>query len=357
MVNDNTGYIHLTGFMQSAAKEVSTALIDLKKNGAQTLILDLRGNPGGLLLESRDIVNLFIPKNELVVFTQGRTDKDYSEYKTVNKPLDLEIPLVVLINERSASASEIVSGTLQDLDRAVVVGVNSFGKGLVQTTRPLPYRSQMKITTAKYYTPSGRCIQALDYSNRNNDGSVGKIADSLRQAFKTKKGRTVYDGGGILPDEVIDFSKDQQIIKELKNKHIIFDYAVNYLSDKSIDIGANFSLASSNFDEFKDFAQNLFHRIKTQTDTRIDQLEKAMKEDNMAETVNSIEKLKRASINHKMQQISANKSEILNLLSLEIIRVYGLQSLYYKGQFNKDKTTQRAIKILNDSLTYQKYLN
>jgi carboxyl-terminal processing protease len=357
MVNNETGYIHLTNFMQSAAKEVSTAIIDLKKKGAKSLVLDLRNNPGGLLLEARDIVNLFIPKNELVVFTKGRTEKDYFEYKTVNKPLDLTIPLVVLVNERSASASEIVSGTLQDLDRAVVVGVNSFGKGLVQSTRSLPYRSQMKLTTAKYYTPSGRCIQALDYGNRNSDGSVGKVADSLRQAFKTKGGRTVFDGGGILPDEIVDFNENQQIIKELRNKQIIFDYAVKYLSNKSIEIGSDFTLPAAQFDEFTLFAQSLFHRIKTKTDIHIEHLNQSIKDDHINNTAEGIKALTNASIKHKTNQIKANKSEILDLLSLEIIRVYGLQSLYYKGQFNKDKTTQKAVEILQNKASYQNYLN
>lgn len=357
MVNKETGYVHLTHFMQSAAKEVGSAIFDLKKKGAKSLVLDLRNNPGGLLLEARDIVNLFIPKNELVVFTKGRTEKDYFEYKTVNKPMDLSIPLVVLINERSASASEIVSGTLQDLDRAVVVGVNSFGKGLVQSTRALPYRSQMKLTTAKYYTPSGRCIQALDYSNRNSDGSVGKVADSLRQEFKTKGGRSVFDGGGILPDEIVDFDENQQIIKELKNKQIIFDFAVHYLSSKDLKVDANFVIPEAEFDTFTKFAQGLFHRIKTNTDLNIERIEKSLKKDQMKNGSEGVNSLKAVSAKHKIDQIRANKTEILDLLSLEIIRVYGLQSLYYKGQFSKDKTTQKAVLILQDRTSYQKYLN
>ena len=356
MIDDKTGYIHLTNFMQDAAREVGTAIIELKKQGCTSLILDLRYNPGGLLLESRDIVNLFIPKGEMVVYTKGRTNADYRPYKTVNKPLDLTIPLVVIINERSASASEIVSGTLQDLDRAVIVGVNSFGKGLVQTTRPLPYRSQMKITTAKYYTPSGRCIQALDYGNRNEDGSVGKVADSLRQAFKTRKGRTVYDGGGILPDEVVDLGENQQIIKDLKNKHIIFDFAVHYLIDNKVEINANYSFPNESFSQFSTFAKTLFHRIKNSSDKQIESLEKSIESDNIKSASDALDAIKKSSELHKIQLLNMNKEEIINLISLEIIRVDGLQSLYYKGQFSKDRTTLKAMEIIQNPVTYKNLL-
>ena len=356
-INDKTGYIHLTNFMQDAATEVSSALADLKKQGCENLVLDLRDNPGGLLLQAVDIVNIFIPKNEIVVFTKGRTSSDYFEYKTSKNPQDLTIPLVVLINERSASASEIVSGTLQDLDRAVVVGVNSFGKGLVQTTRQLPFRSQMKITTAKYYTPSGRCIQALDYGNRNEDGSVGKVADSLRQEFKTKKGRSVFDGGGILPDQVVDLNPNQAIIKQLQDRQIIFDFAVDYIANQKPPVDAKYQFPASEFEKFISFATSNYDRIKTTTDVSIENLEKSIAKDEIKQTNESISQLKTASTANKSQQIKDNKKDLLDRISLEIIRVQGLESLYYKGKFTKDLTTLKAIEIVENKNKYQKYLN
>lgn len=356
-VNDKTGYIHLTNFMQNAATEVSTALTDLKKQGCENLILDLRDNPGGLLLEAVDIVNLFIPKNELVVFTKGRTNSDYYEYKTNKNPQDLTIPMVVLINERSASASEIVSGTLQDLDRAVVVGVNSFGKGLVQTTRQLPFRSQMKITTAKYYTPSGRCIQALDYSNRNEDGSVGKVADSLRQEFKTKKGRSVFDGGGILPDQVVALNPNQAIVKQLLDRKIIFDFAVDYLSKQKPKVDAHYQFPATEFIKFVNFSMLNLQRIRTNTDISIENLEKSVAKDEIKQVTASITQLKQALIANKSEQIRDNQNELIDLISLEIIRVQGLESHYYRGKFTKDVTTIKAIDIVENNNKYQKYLN
>ena len=200
LINDDIGYIRLSEFTTNAAKEVKTALVDLKKAGATKIILDVRGNPGGILQEAVAICNLFISKNKVVVETKGKTPTWNKIYRTLSKPIDTTIPLVVLTSRGSASAAEIVSGTIQDYDRGVLIGRKTFGKGLVQTTRPVGYSSQVKITVAKYYTPSGRCIQAIDYSHRNPDGSVGKIPDSLKVAFPTASGRTVYDGGGITPD-------------------------------------------------------------------------------------------------------------------------------------------------------------
>ena len=228
MISKSVGYIKLTGFTENASGEVKDALLDLKKNPAlKSIVFDLRGNPGGLLKEAIDIVNLFEDKGTEIVSTRGKV-KDWDKiYKAVNNPVDLSVPMVVLVDRGSASASEIVSGSLQDLDRGVVIGQRSYGKGLVQQTRDLSYNAKLKVTVAKYYTPSGRCIQALDYSHRNEDGSVDKVADSLISAFKTKNGRIVYDGGGIAPDVAIEPQKYSSILGSLITKNLLFDFAIN----------------------------------------------------------------------------------------------------------------------------------
>jgi len=357
-VNETVGYIYLSNFMQDAAKEVQTALTELKKEGCTGIILDLRGNPGGYLLESVKIVNLFVPQGELVVYTKGRTEKDIQEYKTPNRPIDLNIPLVVLINGRSASASEIVSGTLQDLDRAVVMGSNSFGKGLVQTTRQLPYRSQMKITTAKYYTPSGRCIQALDYSNRNLDGSVGKVADSLRQAFTTKKGRTVYDGGGVKPDKDIDVMTNDQIIQSLQQQYLIFDFAVNFVNTHpKKQITERFNITDDDFNNFLIYTEKHIERVNTVNDIQFDNLKKNLQKTTDNQSVQSaLNNLEKAMLSNKLLQIKEDKTKLMDVLSLEIVRVYGLSSMHSKAQFLKDVTTIKAIETLQNQEIYIQYL-
>ena len=229
MVNDNTGYIRLATFTNDAGKEVKDALVELKKNPSlKSVILDVRGNPGGLLHEAVNIVNVFIPQGQEVVSTKGKVKEWEKSYKTLNPPVDIEIPLVVLTNRSSASASEIVSGSIQDLDRGVVIGLKTFGKGLVQSTRPLSYNTQVKITTAKYYTPSGRCIQALNYSHRNEDGSVGAVPDSLKKEFKTKNGRKVFDGGGVDPEIFVVHTPYSKLAESLISKQLIFDFATTY---------------------------------------------------------------------------------------------------------------------------------
>jgi len=232
MISEDIGLIKLTGFRENASKEVKSALRQLKKEGAVKVVLDLRGNGGGLLNEAVNISNIFIDKGELVVTTKGKLKEMNATYKTLNTSTDIDIPLAVLINSSSASASEIVAGTMQDYDRGVVIGRKSFGKGLVQRTMPLSYNSQMKVTIAKYYTPSGRCIQAIDYSNRNEDGSVGKIADSLQTAFKTTNGRTVFDGGGVAPDFAVDQSKLAPITMSLMQADLFFRFANEYTGTK-----------------------------------------------------------------------------------------------------------------------------
>ncbi|HOY50075.1 MAG TPA: S41 family peptidase, partial [Flavobacteriales bacterium] len=229
MVDDKIGYIKLTGFTQDAGREVKDALLKLKENDKlEGVVLDLRGNPGGLLREAINIVNVFVDKNLDIVSTKGKV-KDWDKtYKSLNSPVDLNIPLAVLVNRSSASASEIVSGSIQDLDRGVIVGQRSFGKGLVQTSRPLSYNTQLKITTSKYYIPSGRCIQAKDYSHRNEDGSVGTVPDSMIKEFTTRAGRKVYDGGGVIPDVSMPVKEYTPISRSVMSNNIIFDFATQY---------------------------------------------------------------------------------------------------------------------------------
>ncbi|MEQ9166633.1 MAG: S41 family peptidase, partial [Fulvivirga sp.] len=252
MVTDDIGYVKLSEFTLDAGKEVRTAVTKLKTEGATKIILDVRGNPGGLLMEAVNITNVFLPKGQEVVATKGKIEDHNQVYKTLNQPVDTEIPLAVLINSGSASASEIVAGTLQDYDRGIIIGQKSFGKGLVQITRPLTYNAQLKVTTAKYYTPSGRCIQALDYSHRNADGSVGKVPDSLKAEFKTVNGRSVYDGGGIDPDFDLNKETLSPIAYTLFTKGHIFDYATQYFySHEKIASAKSFKLTDAEYDEFK----------------------------------------------------------------------------------------------------------
>ena len=353
MANDEVGYIHLTNFMQGAANEVKEALINLKKEGCKSLILDLRDNPGGLLFESVDIVNIFIPQNELVVFTKGKSDVDYKEYKTRGRPTDLSIPVVVMVNERSASASEIVSGTLQDLDRAVVVGSNSFGKGLVQTTRPLPYRTQMKITTAKYYTPSGRCIQSLNYSQKDVNGKAIKTADSLRQEFKTRNGRKVLDGGGILPDVEIEFKGELDFINQLKRQYLIFDYSVKAIADNNYnELSERFKITTEDYKKFTNWVKNAGERIETNTDKAITVLEKTSEQEDVKLSASSITALKEESWKQKEKVMTENQSLLMDLISLEVIRQKGLEKMHYKGKFKKDPATLKSLEVIQNSSLY-----
>ncbi len=231
MINEETAYIRLSGFTKNASGEVRTAMLNLKRNHhPSSLILDLRGNPGGLLIEAVKIANLFVDKGQEVVSTKGKVKEYFQSYKTPDQPIDKNIALAVIVDRGSASASEIVAGAIQDMDRGVIVGERTYGKGLVQTTRPLGYNNQLKVTTAKYYIPSGRCIQALDYSHRNKDGSVGHIPDSLISEFKTQNGRKVYDGGGIAPDIKVDPADASSLTIQLYTQFLFFDYATKYAS-------------------------------------------------------------------------------------------------------------------------------
>lgn len=359
LINAETGYIKLTGFTQEAGKEVREALIELKKQNIKKVILDLRGNPGGLLNEAVNIVNVFVPQGQQVVFTKGKVSEWDKSYETSLGATDANIPLVVLVSRGSASASEIVSGTLQDLDRGVVIGQRSFGKGLVQSTRQLSYNTQIKITTAKYYTPSGRCIQALDYSHRNEDGSVGAVPDSLKRAFKTKNGRVVYDGGGIDPDIKIELKPYSQIAQSLLGKQVIFDFATQYRNaHDSIGDPRAFTMSNADYEAFKKFVDAKDIDYSTQTEKELEELKKKAEQEHYFEAIKgSYESMKNQLKHDKQADIEKNKEEIISLIEEEIVRRYYYQKGRTEASFAHDREIKAALEILSNPAEYQRLLS
>jgi carboxyl-terminal processing protease len=359
MINESTGYIRLQSFTNDAGKEVRDALVELKKNpGLKSVVLDVRGNPGGLLHESVNIVNVFIPQGREVVSTKGKIKESEKIYKTLNPAIDTLIPLVVLTNRSSASASEIVSGSIQDLDRGVVIGARTFGKGLVQNTRPLTYGTQVKITTAKYYTPSGRCIQALDYSHRNEDGSVGAVPDSLKKEFKTKNGRKVFDGGGVEPDITVKKTTYSKITESLLSKQLIFDYATYYRSTHpTIASAKDFTITNADFEDFKKFLSNKEYDYSTQSEKALADFKKQAEEEKYFDAVKAqYETLKQNLTHDKQADIDKNKEEISELLQEEIARRYYYQRARYEASFKSDEDIQEALKLFADPARYQSLL-
>ena len=359
MVNENTGYIRLASFTQNAGKEVRDAMIELKKNtNLKSVILDVRGNPGGLLHESINIVNVFVPQGVEVVSTKGKVKEWDKSYKSLNQPVDAEIPMVVLTNRGSASASEIVSGSIQDLDRGVVIGQKTYGKGLVQSTRPLTYNAQLKVTTAKYYTPSGRCIQALDYSHRNADGSVGSVPDSLKKEFKTKSGRKVFDGGGVDPDlanKQADYSK---ITESLIINQLVFDYATKYRNrHNSIAPAKDFKLTDADFTDFKTFLLDKKYDYQTASEKALEDFKKKAEDEKYFEAVQSqYQQLKQNLTRDKQADLDKNKTEIIELLESEIAKRYYFQKAEYEMAAKHDEDVKVAIKLLNDLPRYNSIL-
>ncbi len=359
VIGDKIGYISLQSFTRNCSREVGEAFNSLKNNNQiESLVLDLRGNPGGLLAEAINMCNLFIPSGELVVSTKGKLKENDRSYKTTKKPMDTSIPIVVLVDQGSASASEIVSGTFQDIERAVVVGNQTFGKGLVQQTMPMPYNAQVKITTAKYYTPSGRCIQAIDYSSRNEDGSVGKIADSLRTEFTTRGGRKVYDGGGVKPDVEIDIKEYPSIIISLIRDHHIFNYA-NTFAHKHADIAdpLTFEISDEIYADFVGYLKEQEYTYETHTEQAFELLEETAEGEEYLDAIKAdIEALKQVYFTHKENDIEKYKTEIKEFLLDEII----LRYYYRKGQLQvaleNDPATQKAISILQNETEYKAML-
>lgn len=350
LVKDKVGYIRFTNFTSDCSKEVKDALVSLKKQGATSIVLDLRGNPGGLLNEAVKVVNLFVPRGQVVVNTKGKIKEFDATYKTESEPVDTKIPLVVLVNSGSASASEIVSGALQDIDRAVVVGNRTFGKGLVQTTRPVGYNSQVKITTAKYYIPSGRCIQALDYTHRNPDGSVGTVPDSLITAFKTKSGRTVHDGGGVAPDVKVDYEQVSKIGMSLIARGLIDDFVNEYyVKHSEVPDVRTFKLTDADYDSFVAFLNNKEYDYTTQTDVLLKQLEEAAKKDKyyaMAEK--EIEQLKKQLGHDKKKDLQLFKDEIKMFIEDEIVGRYHFEKGKIERSLMTDPQVLKAVSIAQD---------
>jgi carboxyl-terminal processing protease len=353
MVSDGIGYIKLNSFTESASFEIKQALKELKeKNNLRGLVLDIRGNPGGLLMEAVNVTNIFVDKGQEIVSTKGKIRDNNKSYKSINDAIDKDIPLVLLVSSGSASASEIVSGALQDLDRAVIIGQRTFGKGLVQTTRPMPYNSQLKITSSKYFIPSGRCIQALDYSHRNEDGSVGKIPDSLVTAFKTAAGRTVYNGGGILPDVVTAPRKLSNITASMISKNIIFDFATDYCHRHPKASSNDVTLTDSDFLDFQTFISTRDYDYTSKSEKSLDELTKNAEDEKYTELKGSLDELKTRLAHNKQEDVVKNKTEILSLLEEEIASRYFYQAGRIRKAISHDPELGKAISVINDSNYY-----
>lgn len=361
MVTDNVGYVRLTSFTQNVGRSIGIKVLDLLEKGATSIILDLRGNPGGLLHEAVNVSNIFIEKGRKIVTQKGKVRANDWTYNTLNEPVDPELPVVILTDNGSASASEIVSGVIQDYDRGVLVGRKTFGKGLVQIERPLSYDAVVKITTAKYYTPTGRCIQAIDYSNRNEDGSVGKIPDSLKSEFFTKNGRRVFDGGGIDPDVEVPAMEYAPITKMLIRKNLIFHFATSYyyshdnLNPKSpLDI----QLTDQDYQEFVEWVTKEDLVYETDIEEKTEQLIEAAKSEKKYSLLKKyLDDLQQASKHDSKKDLMTFRNEIVILLEQEIASRYFYERGIIESTFDKDPDVQTAVDILNDPARYQSILN
>lgn len=359
MVNDKVGYIKLTQFTENSGKNVANALKEMKaENELAGVILDLRGNLGGLLREAVAVSNVFVPKGELIVSTKGKVKDWDRDFKTLAEPVDANIRVAVLTDRSSASASEIVAGVIQDLDRGVVIGQRSFGKGLVQSTRDVPYKTKLKITTAKYYTPSGRCIQAINYADKNDDGSVAKIPDSLQTAFKTRSGRTVYDGGGILPDIEIedDLYKDISIAL-MRNNHI-FDFATEYASKRSeIGEAKDYRFSDTDYADFVKFLEGKEYEYSTESESVIERLkEVAEEEEYLASIKQELDEMTDKLAVDKDRDLEKFQDEISDLLRMEIVKRYHYQQGAIEASFINDPEMEAALEVLADIDDYAKVL-
>ncbi|HOZ30572.1 MAG TPA: S41 family peptidase [Bacteroidales bacterium] len=359
LADEKIGYIALDDFTNTAAKEVQEAFISLKQDyDINALILDLRGNPGGLLVEAVKICNLFVPKGEQIVSTKGKVAQWDKTYTSSAEPIDTQIKIVVLVNRGSASASEIVAGAIQDLDRGVILGQRTFGKGLVQTTRDLSYNGILKVTTAKYYIPSGRCIQALDYSNRNEDGSVGNIPDSLISEFKTKNGRKVYDGGGITPDIVIEPELLSNIATSLIIKNLIFDYAVFYKSTHpEISTANEFVFTDTDYQNFITWVKDKDFDYETKSEEYLRLLVETSKEEKYYDQASSeLESLMSKFTHDKNKDIMIFKEEIKDLISQEIVVKYYYEKGAIMYGLKNDPEVREAVRVIKNDQDYKDLL-
>ena len=356
-IDDNTGYIVLSHFNKKASNETKEALEELKKQGAERIILDVRDNPGGLLNEAVNICNLFVAKNETIVTTKSKIEKHNSTYKTTKDPVDTEIPLIILVNGRSASASEIVAGALQDLDRAVVVGSRSFGKGLVQRPVDLTFGTQLKVTISRYYTPSGRCIQALDYSKKDKNGKAIKTEEKNFNAFKTRKGRTVYDGGGIQPDIELEDAKSSPITDALIKNDGIFNYVTSYYY-KNPDLGNRIpTISDADFIDFKQFLKTQKFSFDTETELALKNTLAVAKKEKIDESILAeYQQLLTALQKSENALLDKNQKEIKNLILNDVIKRYQYQEGLYQYYIKNNTEIKKAMSILNNTAEYKTIL-
>ena len=345
MLDDTTGYILQSGFTENVANDIRSRFTELKKQGMKRLVLDLRGNGGGLMSEAIGIVSLFVPKGSLVVTSKGNTEESRHEYRTSTEPVDTEMPIIVMIDSGSASSSEIVSGALQDMDRATIMGKRSYGKGLVQSIRPLPYNGQMKITTSKYYTPSGRCVQAIDYSDRNEDGSVGHIPDSLTKEFRTAGGRIVRDGGGITPDVEIDLPEYSRLVYSLVLGGVVDQYVIDYSRrHDSIPAVGEFHFDDKDFEDFIAFAKTQDFDYRSSAKTYYDQMKKELEKDGLAEAMSEeLKALEKALEMDKERFIRLKKEEIVPFIEEELATRYWFQEAGVKVRLRYDQQLKTAL--------------
>lgn len=359
MVRDSIGYLTLTGFTENCAKDFKKALISLKQQGAKSLIVDLRDNGGGSLTEAIDIVNYFVPKNQEILVTKGKLKQAQNSYKTQNEPLDERIPLVVLVNGSSASASEIVSGSLQDLDRAVIIGSRTFGKGLVQTIRPLPYNATLKVTTSKYYIPSGRCIQAIDYAKKNADGSVARIPDSLTTVFHTAAGREVRDGGGIRPDIEVKGDKIPNIVFYLMNDDLIFDYATQYcLEHPTLSSIEELKITDADYEAFKKLVKSRNFTYDRQSEKMLKTLKEIAEFEGYMEGASEEFKALEKKLSHNLDRdLDYFSKQIKLYLAEEIATRYFYQRGRAMERLKEDEDLEKAIEILKDPVRYHQILS
>ncbi|MFT5859200.1 MAG: carboxyl-terminal processing protease [Flavobacteriaceae bacterium] len=358
MLKNKVGYIKLNSFTRSASPDVKKAFTELKEKGMSSLVLDLRGNGGGLLIEAVRIVNMFVKKNEVIVNTIGRVEDENRVYKTLDEPIDLSIPIVVLMNEGSASASEIVAGSLQDLDRAVIVGTTSYGKGLVQRTYDLDYGSKVKLTIAKYYTPSGRCVQRLEYYDRDNGVKPEEIADSLLKVFKTVNGRDVIDGRGVEPDIEVELPDLSRLTATVFRNNFIFDYATKYYYDHAtIAAASEFNIDPTTYSDFKSYVLEQDFTYSTASEEMLIKLKKTAEEEGFYEEASAeYDALLAKVVPSKERDLEKFKDQIINLLENEIVSRYYYQTGRAEHRFEDDKYIQESIEILENSSAYNTIL-